>query len=86
MAEESIDTHLPHDDLSALLKVSLALAESLDQDVVLNTAIEAAVDLLGADTGAILLLDGDDAVMGAITSGSVEDLPEGLRRIPRPPG
>lgn len=82
MAEESIDTHLPHDDLSQLLKVSLALAESLDEGVVLKTAIEAAVDLLGADTGAIFLLEGDEAVLGAISRGPTDHLPEGLRRLP----
>lgn len=82
MSEGSESLRITHDDLSALLKVSLALVESLDQDVVLSTAIRAAVDLLGADNGAILLLDGDDAVLGAITSGSAADLPEGLRRMP----
>lgn len=82
MSEVSNDLRIPQDDLSALLKVSLALAESLDYEVVLKTAIDAAVNLLGADTGAIFLLDGDEAVLGAISRGPVGELPQGLRRLP----
>ena len=81
MSEETPKIRIPHDDLSALLEVSLALTESLDRDVVLQTAVDAAVGLLGADSGAIFLLEGDVAVLGASTRGPAADMPEGLRRM-----
>lgn len=82
MAGDSIDTRIPHDTLSALLKLSLALAESLDRDAVLRTAVAAAVDLFGVEVGAILLLEGDAAVLAAISDGNPDELPEGMRRFP----
>lgn len=48
-----------------ILEVSLSLAESLDFDTVLGHAVDGAVSLLGADTGAVYLLDGADLVLGA---------------------
>lgn len=73
-------THIPHGDLSALLRVSLALAESLDLNVVLQTAIEGAVDVLELGTGAAYLLQGDELYLGATTPPLPPDFPSGLRR------
>lgn len=71
---------VPHGDLTALLRVSLDLAESLDLDVVLQTAIEGTVEVLGLDTGAIYLLDEHGLYLGATTPALPGDFPEHLRR------
>jgi len=70
-------------NLSALLKVSLALAESLELERVLQTAIESAVDVLGLESGAIYLMT-DDAHMrlGATTPPLPPDFPEEYRFAP----
>lgn len=52
-------------DPNRILEVSLSLAESLDLGTVLTHAITVAVESLGADTGAVYLVDGDDLVLGA---------------------
>lgn len=44
---------IPAKELSTLLTVSNALATSLDLPIVLQTAIDSAVDVLKLDTGAI---------------------------------
>ncbi|MHB1340372.1 MAG: HD-GYP domain-containing protein [Coriobacteriia bacterium] len=66
--------------MTALLRVSLALSESLDLSAVLQTAIEGAVDVLGLGTGAIYLLDEDDLYLGATTPALPDDCPDELRR------
>ena len=40
-------------DLAALVRVSLALAESPDAERVMQVAVEGAVEVLGLETGAI---------------------------------
>lgn len=70
------------DDVSALLRVSLALSESLDLGVVMQTAIDAAVEVLGLDTGAIYLIEGDELVLGATTPVLPPDFPAELRTAP----
>lgn len=82
MAADSVSTRIPQDDLSALLEVSLALAESLQQAVVLQTAIDAGVRVLGLDTGAIYLVEGEDLVLGATTPPLPADFPDALRTAP----
>ena len=69
------------DDLSALLAVSLSLAESLDAGVVHQTSVEAAVRLLGTDMGALYVTSGDHLEMRATTPEGI--LPEGdaLRQL-----
>ncbi|MBN2847631.1 MAG: HD domain-containing protein [Coriobacteriia bacterium] len=55
-------------DLAALVRVSLALAGSLDLESVLQTSVEAAVEVLGLQTGAVYLcLDDDVVLLGATT-------------------
>lgn len=68
--------------VSALLKVSLALGASLDLDDVLQTAVEAGVEVLQLDTGAIYTLEGDHLMLGALTPRVDTDLPDDLRHAP----
>jgi HD-GYP domain-containing protein (c-di-GMP phosphodiesterase class II) len=58
---------LPPGKLLSLLRVSETLVASLDLDVVLQTAIESAVQVLRLDTGAIYLLDEEVLYLGATT-------------------
>lgn len=58
---------IPAEELGTLLKVSGALASSLDLPVVLQTAIESTVEVLRLETGAIYLLDGEWLYLGATT-------------------
>ncbi len=81
MSEESRDAEVSHGDLSALLRVSLALAESLDQDVAQQTAIDVAVHVLGADAGALYLVDGDELVLSAYSREPLAPAVRELRRI-----
>lgn len=82
MPVQSITERLPKGDLSALLRVSLALAETLDLDEVLKTAIEGAVEVLGLGTGAIYRIVGEDLYLGATTPALPSDFPDELRRAP----
>ena len=59
--------HIPAKELSTLLRVSSALAASLDLSVVLQTAIKSAVEVLELDTGAIYQLDEGLLFLGATT-------------------
>lgn len=82
MPDEAI-RRIAHADLSALLNVSLALAESLDLERVLQTAIESAVDVLGLETGAIYLSSTPGHMrLGATTPPLPPDFPEEYRVIP----
>lgn len=65
--------------LSTLLSVSAALTSSLELPVVLQTAIEAAVEVLGLETGAIYVLDDDMLYLGATTPPLPSDLPDEFR-------
>lgn len=65
-----------------LLEVSSGLASSLDLGVVLQTAIDSTVDVLGLETGAIYLLDGSDIYLGATVPPLPADMPDAFRRMP----
>jgi len=67
---------MPAPQLATLLRVSGALAASLELPTVLQTAIESAVEVLGLDMGVIYLLDGDSLYLGAATPPLPDDLPE----------
>ncbi len=54
-------------ELSTLLKVSSALASTLELDTVLQIAIESAADLMNLQTGAIYTLEFGNLVLGATT-------------------
>ncbi len=70
---------MPADQLATLLKVSTALASTLELPVVLQTAIESAVSVIGLDTGAIYLLDEEGLYLGATTPPLPPDFPEEYR-------
>jgi len=59
MADEITMENMPAKDLAALLRISLALAESRDLTTVLQTAIESTVEVLGVDVGAIYFTNSD---------------------------
>ncbi|MBN1372179.1 MAG: HD domain-containing protein [Anaerolineaceae bacterium] len=63
----NIARQMPAEELSTLLKVSSALAASLDLPTVLQTAIDSAVSVLRLETGAIYTLEGDLLFLGATT-------------------
>lgn len=78
-----ISRRLAPADLSALLDVSMALAESIGLDNVLQIAIESTVDVLGLETGAIYLTAGEGTMrLGATTPELPPDFPEKYRVIP----
>lgn len=62
-----ISQTIPAKELSSLLTISNALATSLDLPVVLQTAIDSAVDVLRLDTGAIYVLEAEQLFLGATT-------------------
>ena len=64
---------IPARELATLLKVSSALATSLELPVVLQIAIDSAVKVMQLETGAIYLLEGDQLVLGATTPPLVPD-------------
>jgi signal transduction histidine kinase len=67
-------------ELSALLHMSAALTASLDLAVVLQTAVDSAVRVLGLETGAIYMLEGDTLLLGATTPPLPPDFPEEYTR------
>jgi len=71
---------MPSSALALLLQASAHLPSSLDMSDVLQTGIESAVGVLGLDTGAIYLLDGDDLVLGATTPPLPLEFPNEFRR------
>ncbi len=71
---------MPAAQVASLLRVTQSLGTSLDLAVVLQTAIDSAVDVTGLDTGAIYLLEGDQLVIGATTPPLPDDFPDELRR------
>jgi len=70
---------IPANQLSTLLRVSNALASSLDLAEVLQIAITSVTDLLAIETGAIYTLDGDDLYLGATTPPLPPEFPDELR-------
>jgi signal transduction histidine kinase len=65
-----------------LLEVSGGLASSLDLGVVLQTAIDSTVAVLGLETGAIYLLEDDVIYLGATVPPLPADMPDAFRRMP----
>jgi signal transduction histidine kinase len=74
---------LPARELSLLLYTSGALGVSLDLPVVMQIAIDSAVDVLGLESGAIYLLEDGELVLGATTPPLPPGFPEEFRRAPR---
>jgi HD-GYP domain-containing protein (c-di-GMP phosphodiesterase class II) len=64
---QTITERIPKKQLSTLLKVSSALASSLDLPFVLQTAVDSTVEVLDLETGAVYLLEADELFLGATT-------------------
>jgi signal transduction histidine kinase len=73
---------LPARELSLLLYVSGVLGVSLDLSVVMQIAIDSAIDVLGLETGSIYLVDGDELYMGAACPPLPPGFAEAMRRVP----
>lgn len=71
---EELTTRVGPKELSTLLRVSSALASTMDLKQVLQIAIESAVNLLGLETGAIYTLENKTLQLGA----TVPTLPPGM--------
>lgn len=69
-------------ELATLLEIGRSLAATLDTETVLQTSIDAAVDLLGLGSGAIYLLEGETLCLAATTPPLPPQFPEEYRRTP----
>ena len=76
---EELTQQISAKELSTLLRVSGALASTLDLDEVLQLAIESATDLLNLDTGAIYILENNALYLGATTPPLPDQFPDELR-------
>jgi HD-GYP domain-containing protein (c-di-GMP phosphodiesterase class II) len=76
---DKLTQQLPAKELSTLLKVSSALASTLELTEVLQVAIESATDLVGLDTGAIYVLENETLYLGATTPPLPSQFPDELR-------
>lgn len=75
---EELTTRVAPKELSTLLRVSSALASTVDLEQVLQIAIESAVNLLGLNTGAIYTLEDKSLQLGATVPAIPAGLPEEL--------
>jgi len=76
---EELTQQIPAKELSTLLKVSSALASTLELEEVLQLAIENATDLLNLDTGAIYILENNSLYLGATIPPLPDQFPDELR-------
>ena len=76
---EELTQQISVKELSTLLKVSSALASTLDFEEVLQLAIENATDLLNLETGAIYILENNTLYLGATTPPLPDQFPDELR-------
>ena len=73
---------IPSKDLAALLEVGSLLASTLDLSSIMQTAIAAACNVVGLETGAIYLLDGATLALQATAPRTPPDFPEEYRSAP----
>ncbi len=78
-ASNDLPEQLPANQLSALLKVSNALASSLEPAEISQIAIRSVIEVLGIETGAIYTLEKDNVFLEATAPPLPADFPEGLR-------
>jgi putative nucleotidyltransferase with HDIG domain len=76
---EDLPQQIPAKELSTLLKVSSALASTLELADVLRITIEGATNLLSIDTGAIYTLEKSDLCLGATVPPMPPEFPMELR-------
>ena len=72
--------HRRTEELTTLLKVSHALSTTLEMETVLQTATDSATDLIGIESAAIYLLEGEELYLGATTPPLDPQMPETFRR------
>jgi HD-GYP domain-containing protein (c-di-GMP phosphodiesterase class II) len=75
---EELTTRVAPKELSTLLRVSSALASTMDLGQVLQIAIASAVNLLGLDTGAIYTLQDETLHLGATVPALPPAFPAGM--------
>ena len=68
-----------HFDLSVLLKISIESLEAIEKRKVLQIIVDGAVRLIGLDTGALYLINGDNIYNEATLPTLPEDFPEEFR-------
>ncbi len=78
-AYENLSKRIPAKELSTLLKVSSSLASTMDLAEVLQIAVEAAVEMLGLDTGAVYTLEEETLLLGATSPPLPPQFPDELR-------
>ncbi|MCK4818437.1 GAF domain-containing protein, partial [bacterium] len=66
-------------NLAILLKISKTLTATLNIDTVMQNIIDSATNLIGLDTGAIYLIDGDKLYLGAATPPITPQFPDEFR-------
>lgn len=76
---EKLTRDVSPNELATLLKVSSALASTLDLAEVLRIAIESVAGLLGLDTGAVYTLEGETLRLGATIPPLPPQFPDELR-------
>jgi len=76
---DNVTQQIPAKELSTLLKVSSALASTLELADVLQLAIESATDVVNLDTGAIYTLENETLFLGATTRPLPDQFPDELR-------
>ncbi|MCK4793648.1 MAG: PAS domain S-box protein, partial [Desulfobacteraceae bacterium] len=78
LADEALS--LRSEELAALLRVSQALNASLELATVLQETTNSATDLMGIDSAAIYLFEGEELYLGATTPPLDSQMPEDFRR------
>lgn len=68
------------EELAALLKASHALNAKLGMETVLQATTDIAIDLIGIESAAIYLLEGEELYLGATTPQLDPQMPESFRR------
>ncbi|TFB08037.1 PAS domain S-box protein [Candidatus Atribacteria bacterium MT.SAG.1] len=68
-------------ELATLLKISHALNTTLEMETVLQTTTDSAADLMGIESAAIYLFEGEELYLGATTPPLDPQMPETFRRV-----
>ena len=78
IAEDNLEKHSK--DHATLLNISKSLTSSLDMKTVLQNICDSSTHLVGLDTGAIYLIQGDGLYLGSATPKIPRDFPEVFRQ------
>lgn len=75
-----MELRLRSEELAALLKTSRAVSSTLDLENILQTTTDSIVEIIGIDSAALYLLDGEELYLGATTPPLDSQMPDYLRR------